>query len=47
MGIVTVHHLGTGRVERGKLSLVSSACVVSKLMLQLLDEMDGACKGMV
>lgn len=47
MGIVTVHHSDTGRVERRKLSLVPSACAVSKLMLQLLDEIDGACKGMV
>lgn len=42
MGIVTVHHLDSGGVERGELSLVPSPCVVSKLMLQLLGDMDGA-----
>lgn len=39
MGIVTVHHLDSGSVERGEPSLVPSPCVVSKLMLH---EMDGA-----
>jgi len=33
VGIVTAHQLDTGRVERGKLSLVPSYCVVSELIL--------------